>query len=279
MREWRLIRDGRRPGSFNMAADSVLLEACTPETPPTLRLYRWTRPILSLGRNEPLDDLLDSPALQALGIPVIRRVTGGKAVLHGGDLTYSVTGAVLHPQFAGGVLDNYRFLAQGFKQFFQNLGLAPEIQSERASDSGEPHICFSDPSAYEILVQGRKLIGNAQRVRSVRTSQGPQRVFLQHGSIPVEDPVPLMLQIFPHAQEETLRREMHSLETCAGLSRCSPDELEALLLEALSAALQVSWRQQSWSPEELQAIQEKSREFPSISGTLLACQESSVREA
>lgn len=247
-----------------MAADQVLLEACTPETLPTLRLYSWQQPTLSIGRNEALDDLLDPQRLQQLGIPVIRRTTGGKAVLHGFDLTYSVSGAVLHPEFAGGVLDNYRFLAQGFLRFFQALGLQPELQGERLSKDSDAHICFTDPAAYEILVDGRKLIGNAQRVRSVRTEAGPQRVFLQHGSLPLTDSVPLLHQIFPHASEAQLREEMHSLETCGGLRMHPEASIRGLLLSSLAEAFAVQWERRPWDSDELAQIQKQESAFPEL---------------
>lgn len=247
-----------------MAADQVLLEACAPDAPPTLRLYAWSQPTLSIGRNEPLDAHLNLTRLQQLGIPVIRRVTGGKAVLHGFDLTYSVSGAVLHPEFAGGVLDNYRFLAQGFLRFFAALGLQPELQGERLSKDSDAHICFTDPAAYEILVEGRKLIGNAQRVRSVRTEAGPQRVFMQHGSIPLTDSVPLLHQIFPHASETELRQEMHSLESCGALEQHSEASLRALFLDSLAEAFEVEWHRQPWTESEHARIQEQESAFPVI---------------
>ena len=82
MRTWRLVEDAPQSGAFNMAADQVLLERFCPGDPPILRLYAWERPTLSIGRNEPLDSELDLQRCAQLGIPVVRRITGGKAVLH-----------------------------------------------------------------------------------------------------------------------------------------------------------------------------------------------------
>ena len=108
MRIWRLIEDIPRTGSFNMAADQVLLENYSQGANPVFRIYDWECTTLSLGRNEILDDLIDLDVCRRLEIPIVRRSTGGKAVLHGFDLTYSIVGGVLDQHFSGGVLDNYR---------------------------------------------------------------------------------------------------------------------------------------------------------------------------
>ena len=178
---WRLIEDIPRSGSFNMAADQLLLESYAQNSHPVFRIYEWAGATLSLGRNEKLDNRLDLDVCESLGIPVIRRTTGGKAVLHGFDLTYSLVGGVLDKQFNGGVLDNYRFLAKGFYAFFEELGLKPELQEHSPQKKKtDPHVCFADTSAYEILVEGRKIIGSAQRIKNVRsTDSSSSRIFLR----------------------------------------------------------------------------------------------------
>ena len=98
---WRLIEDIPRSGSFNMAADQVLLENYSQEDYPVFRIYDWECTTLSLGRNEVLDSLIDLEVCESLDIPVVRRTTGGKAVLHGFDLTYSLVGGLLDQQFSG----------------------------------------------------------------------------------------------------------------------------------------------------------------------------------
>ncbi|HIN47369.1 MAG TPA: lipoate--protein ligase family protein [Deltaproteobacteria bacterium] len=256
MRIWRLIEDISRSGSFNMAADQVLLENYSRDSYPVFRVYDWECPTLSLGRNEKLDRHIDLEVCSNLGIPVVRRTTGGKAVLHGFDLTYSLVGGVLDQNFNGGVLDNYRFLAQGFYAFFKKLGLKPELQERsRKKKKTDPHVCFAEPSAYEILVEGRKIIGSAQRIRNLR---GPDtssyRVFLQHGSIPLNDSVPLIAQIFPYSREENLRNDMHSLESAGIYPELSKQELRQQLLECLEETFELEWEQRGWSEEELSMI-------------------------
>ncbi len=94
MKIWRLIEDIPRSGSFNMAADQVLLENYSKNDDPVFRIYEWAETTLSLGRNEKIDHRIDLDACENLGIPIVRRITGGKAVLHGFDLTYSLVGGL-----------------------------------------------------------------------------------------------------------------------------------------------------------------------------------------
>ena len=247
-----------------MAADQVLLERFCPGATPILRLYAWECPTLSIGRNEPLDSAFDPQRCAELSIPIVRRITGGKAVLHGSDLTYSVVGGVLAPEFVGGVLDNYRFLAQGFVRFFEQLGLRPELQSASRKPA-DPHVCFADPSAYEILIEGRKLIGSAQRVRTVRNEDGSsKRVFLQHGSIPLADPSETLADLFPHTSVEALQQQMHSLERLGVLRRHGFQELRTFLKEAFTERLDVSFQAQPWTPEERLAITAAESRFPPL---------------
>jgi Lipoate-protein ligase A len=216
MQTWRLINDIPRSGSFNMAADQMLLERSREKTEPVFRLYDWECPTLSLGKNEKIDSLIDLRECQNLSIPLIRRMTGGKSVLHGFDLTYSLAARVMDSQFPGGILDNYNYLARGFKKFFQTLGLNPVVinKSLPPPKKKEPHICFSEVSSYEILIEGRKIIGSAQRVKINHGKNTlPKRFFLQHGSILLKDSIPIILRIFPYAHENTLRREIHSLQS------------------------------------------------------------------
>ena len=263
MRTWRLIEDIPRTGNFNMAADQFLLENFSQDTYPVFRIYDWECTTLSLGRNEKLDHQIDLNACEKLKIPIVRRSTGGKAVLHGIDLTYSIVGGVLGQNFPGGVLDNYRYLAKGFYAFFQKLGLNPDLkEQEQHQNKSESHICFADPAVFEILVEGRKIIGNAQRVKYLHTSETSScRVFLQHGSIPIKDSIPLLIKIFPHVTEDDLRREMHSLETTGVYPGLSKNNLRQLFLDCLKEFFQLNWERQCWSLDELKLISERENYF------------------
>ena len=162
-----------------MAVDESILEHIhRGESLPTLRLYSWDPPCLSLGHAQSFADV-DVERLKANGWEVVRRVTGGRAILHTDELTYSVTGSADEPVLAGGVLESYNRLAQALLFAIRELGLPVEIKehiSEPATLNLNP-VCFEVPSTYEITVGGKKLIGSAQ----ARKKEG----VLQHGSLPL----------------------------------------------------------------------------------------------
>lgn len=180
MKPWRLIITSAAPGAWNMAVDEAILEhvqAGQSMSLPTLRLYAWDPACLSLGHAQPYADV-DSLRLKERGWEVVRRATGGRAILHTDELTYSVTGSAGDPVLAGGVLESYNRIAQALLLAVKNLGLPVEMK-EHAGDnptSANP-VCFEVPSTYEITVNGKKLIGSAQ----ARKKEG----VLQHGSLPL----------------------------------------------------------------------------------------------
>lgn len=162
-----------------MAVDEAILEHIQRgESQPTLRLYAWQPACLSLGRAQPFKDV-DVERLTSQGWEVVRRVTGGRAILHIDELTYSVTGSAEEPMLAGGVLESYNHLAQALLYAVRELGLPVEMK-EHARGTGSKilnPVCFEVPSTYEITVAGKKLIGSAQ----ARKKEG----VLQHGSLPL----------------------------------------------------------------------------------------------
>ena len=186
-----------------MAVDEAILEGAElGEVPPTLRLYAWDPPCLSLGRAQPFTDV-DTARLQAHGWDVVRRMTGGRAILHTDELTYSVTGPADEPRLAGTVLESYNRLAGALLAAVQDLSLPVEMKEGKAESDREPNpVCFEVPSTYEITVGGKKLIGSAQ----ARRKDG----VLQHGSLPLTGDLTRICQalIFPDdsARELAMQR-------------------------------------------------------------------------
>lgn len=175
---WRLIVDGGADGPTNMAVDQAILDAVAAgRSLPTLRFYAWAPPCLSLGRGQPLADA-DLPACRAAGVDVVRRPTGGRAILHTDELTYSVALLQSDPRAEGGVLGSYRRLSKGLLAGLFQLGV-PALQSvgQRKPSAELTAVCFETPSDYEITVDGRKLVGSAQW----RARGG----VLQHGTLPL----------------------------------------------------------------------------------------------
>jgi lipoate-protein ligase A len=180
MDTWRLLITPPARGAWNMAADEAILEHIGHGAAlPTLRLYAWEPACLSLGHAQPHADV-DLARLRDRGWEVVRRLTGGRAILHTDELTYSVIGSADEPVLAGGVLESYNRLAGALLLAAQDLGLPVEMKEVVGHASGVTHanpVCFEVPSSYEITVAGRKLIGSAQ----ARKKEG----VLQHGSLPL----------------------------------------------------------------------------------------------
>jgi lipoyl(octanoyl) transferase len=177
---WRLLVDAAARGVWNMAVDEVLLEGVAAGTaPPTLRFYGWTPPCLSLGYFQGFE-VVDLDGCRALGVEVVRRPTGGRAILHDGELTYSVALPASVLGHDGGVLPSYYRLSLALQEGLRRLGVPATLAPESAASSAATHgpVCFDRPSAHEILLHGRKLVGSAQMRRG--------GALLQHGSILIE---------------------------------------------------------------------------------------------
>jgi lipoate-protein ligase A len=182
MDSWRLLitpAERATRGAWNMAADEAILEHIgRGASSPTLRLYAWTPACLSLGHAQPFADV-DTLRLRQHGWEVVRRATGGRAILHTDELTYSVIAPPDEPRVAGSILESYNRLAQALLLAVKSLEIPVEMKEEVAHDSmlrNNP-VCFEVPSTYEITVNGKKLIGSAQ----ARKKEG----VLQHGSLPL----------------------------------------------------------------------------------------------
>jgi lipoate-protein ligase A len=193
---WRLIVDtAMRAGAENMALDEAIMEAVAAgDSPATLRFYQWSPPCLSLGKRQPLDGV-DLAACRADGVGVVRRATGGWAILHTDELTYSVALRPDDSRVSGAILDTYRTLSQGLIAGLRLLGadaeMNPVIPGGAQNSSAA---CFEVPSAYEITLGGRKLIGSAQT--------RPAGKVLQHGSLPLYGDIARVARYLTFASEQ-----------------------------------------------------------------------------
>ena len=176
MEPWRLLVDPSAAGARNMAIDQAVAEAVQcGAAPPTLRFYTWWPRALSLGYHQSLR-LVDRPLAQHLGIDIVRRITGGGALLHGDELTYAVAVPRRHRLVRGGVRASYAALTQGLIAGLEALGLTPRPGAAPiAPAEARPDLCFSSPSTHEIWIDGCKMVASAQG----RVHGG----VLQHGSV------------------------------------------------------------------------------------------------
>lgn len=215
---WRLILTKPLPGAWNMAIDSAILDAVTQgKAPPTLRLYSWKPPAISLGSAQSAADV-DLDALHARSWDLVRRPTGGKALLNMDELTYAVIGPETEARLRGGVLESYRRIASALAAALRLIGAAVEIHPDhnKPSEPFDAAICFEVPSSYEIVVGGRKLVGSAQ----ARHAHG----ILQHGSIPLTGDLGLITEVLrfgspPEASRARARLKSRALTLQEALGR------------------------------------------------------------
>jgi len=204
MPPWRLLITPPARGSWNMAVDeSILQHIGRGESLPTLRLYTWTPACLSLGYAQPFADV-DMNRLNARGWEVVRRATGGRAILHTDELTYAVVAPSDEPRVAGTVLESYNRLAQALSLAINNLSLPVEMkEGGNGSPADLNPVCFEVPSTYEITVHGKKLIGSAQ----ARKREG----VLQHGSLPLTGDLARICQVLVFDDESARRNASERL--------------------------------------------------------------------
>ncbi|MCQ6273727.1 lipoate--protein ligase family protein [Bacillus sp. V3B] len=179
---WRFIDTDNGSASFNMALDEALLEWNSQgQIPPVIRFYGWNPATLSIGYFQKVEKEINLATVKEQGLGFVRRPTGGRAVLHEHELTYSVIVSEEHSKMPKTVTEAYRVISEGILKGFHNLGLdayfsVPTTDEDRASlKSPQSAVCFDASSWYELVVEGRKVAGSAQ------TRQ--KGVILQHGSI------------------------------------------------------------------------------------------------
>lgn len=196
---WRLVNTGYGDGAANMAVDEAILEAVSAqESLPTIRFFGWEPPCVSLGYRQPAN-VVDRQRLASLGYDLVRRPTGGRAILHVDELTYSVIAPMGEPRVKGSILESYRRLSEALIAGLQLLGLVTSEAPKDPSATGiQGPACFDTPSNYEITHEGRKLVGSAQ----VRKKD----VVLQHGTLPLVGDVGRLVDALHFSDDEERRR-------------------------------------------------------------------------
>lgn len=252
---WRLIVDTTpRSGAANMAIDQAVAEACAAgASPPTLRFYQWRPPTVSLGRHQPISEINEA-AVESRGYEIVRRPTGGRAILHTDEFTYSVAAPMGEPRVSGGVMDAYLRISNALLVGLQRLG----VEADKAPGSVRvgPNVsaaCFEVPSAYELTAGERKLMGSAQSRRA--------GYVLQHGSLPLVGDITRLIDVLalPEEQLATLRRDLQrracTLAEALGVGEDSDvvrfDRVCAAMREGFETILRLTFKVGALSPGEL----------------------------
>ncbi len=237
----RLVSHGPAKGKFNMAVDEAIQNAVRRgEVLPTLRFYEWEPACLSLGYFQDAGKEVDVISLHEAGVDLVRRPTGGKAVLHDDELTYSV--AIPERDLPGTVLETYKLLSEAIVNALRSLGVPAEMVSlERGVTARDPRFqqaaCFSAPSWYEVVAQGKKIVGSAQVRRA--------GIILQHGSIPFHmDAAQVVKCLKTSSQAHSQRLESMLSRKSAGICQVCQTNITRKDLESslvLSFAKTLGW--------------------------------------
>jgi lipoate-protein ligase A len=231
LQQWRLLVTPSSSGAWNMAVDETVLESLEQNMAlPSLRLYAWEPPCLSIGYAQPSLDI-NFARLSAHGWDWVRRPTGGRAILHTDELTYSIIAPLSDPRVSGGVLESYQRLSRALLTALRSLNINAETHPNNQLGGNQRFgaVCFEVPSNYEIVVQGKKLIGSAQARR--------KNVMLQHGVLPLYGDLTRITQVlaFSDKQERSaaatrLRSHATSAENILGTKITWQDAVQAFIV-------------------------------------------------
>lgn len=255
----RIIDDGPHSAEFNMAADLHLLALCKQAPSVFLRFYSWEKPSITLGMAEKPRDTLDEEAVRQNNAQWIRRPTGGRSVLHDGDITYAC-------MFTNGIdglgvtlMETYRIisncLAAGLALAGIRCATHDASSTDRVPKTAVRLPCFLSPNRHEIMVDGKKLVGSAQK----RTAGA----VLQHGSIPVTTAfrnLPDFLRISD--ADRRIQKEMLAAK-CICLKEICPNLDETQFRESMIAGFETTlpfnFSRAPWSPDDVRTIDEIAR--------------------
>ncbi|MCX8069164.1 MAG: lipoate--protein ligase family protein [Thermodesulfovibrionales bacterium] len=238
---WRFIDSGNCDAYFNMALDeAIALSVIDNKQPPTLRLYGWERTSVSLGAFQKYSDI-NIDYCNSQNIPIVRRPTGGRAILHDNELTYSFS-SKNEGFFNQGLMGSYRIISEAFIRAFFRLGIDVHMRDRRTSGKEliKSPLCFNSVSLGEISFQGKKLIGSAQK----RWRDG----FLQQGSIPFIIDYDKSAIVFKQSRDTISEfAEVSKID-----SSLSINSLKEAIVKGFEEYFEVDFEYQSPSPMELE---------------------------
>jgi lipoate-protein ligase A len=202
---WRLCNTGASDGFYNMALDEAILKSLKESHgQTTVRIYGWHPPAISVGYGQNIHRDIDIERCNKSRIPIVRRLTGGRAVLHDQEVTYSVAAPESDPRIGRSTQETYNRIGRALVRGLRHLGVGAELQ-RLSKGSGQTPSCFSSTGRYEVVVGGKKLIGSAQRRLS--------GAILQHGSLLTGSGYRNLSRFLPTDRREAAERSMNSVTT------------------------------------------------------------------
>jgi len=259
--KWRLIENTTNNAFYNMAVDeAIMLLHSQKKSPPTLRFYSWGPPALSLGYFQQAEKEIDYHKCKEEGIDLVRRLTGGRAILHDQELTYSIILREDYKLLSDSIEKSYQQISRGLVRGLQALGIPAELKAvERGkkAPSGHSAACFDAPSWYEVILDNKKLIGSAQRRK--------ENTILQHGSLPIEINAEKIFSLFNYSSDQKRKkaRRLFSAKSIS-LTKAGYDfsfqKLQQALALGLSQALDIEFEKGELTAEEKMLAQKLAAE-------------------
>lgn len=259
---WRMLKTDALTGAMNMALDEVLLQSVQAgSSPPVVRLYRWQPETVTLGYAQRGAGQVNLDYCRTHGIDVVRRLTGGRAVLHDQEVTYSVISRQ-DGLFSTEILKNYQVIAEVLLHCLKRFGLEAEVArrhgSSDSTDAVTQSACFTAPAQFEIVCSGKKTCGSSQKRE--------QESFLQHGSIPVDMDLDKLFCALSTDEKASVEQGVARLAEKVGwINRflaqpCSIDEVEMQLMSSFVLLWPVQFHLEAPSRTELEKAQTLARD-------------------
>lgn len=260
METWYFVDSGHCSPAMNMALDEALMNWHRQGMiPPVLRFYGWQPAGLSVGYFQKVKGKIDLEGIQKYGYELVRRQTGGRAVLHDNELTYSVIVSENHQDMPASVKEAYLIISRGLLEGFTNLGIQAEFAvPEGKLDVAGSAVCFEEPSWYELIVEGKKAAGSAQTRK--------KGIILQHGSIPIDVDDVKLFDMFIYKNDrikERARRAFGDKAIAINQLLENPvnfDETKAAFKEGFEKGLNIELKTFELSDEQWSEVKKISRD-------------------
>lgn len=246
---WRLIDTGPEDADFNMALDIAISESVWKRiVPPTLRFYSWNRPSLSLGYFQTPRGI-SFKSCSFLDIPVVKRPTGGRAILHGRELTYSFSSPYNDSFKEAGLFETYRIISECFVEALRSFNLPVTMEDRRNIRYGHNPLCFLSSSYGEVILWNKKILGSAQR----RLKEG----FLQQGSMPYYIEREIIKRVFNYSDSAIALSGLFELLKEQGMDTIiDEDSLKSTIIRTFERRFNIKFIKERPSEAEIKRAEE-----------------------
>lgn len=241
LKKWRFIDTGLGSAEYNMAVDEMLLNEYKDTQLPIFRLYTWEHS-LSFGRFSDAKSIINIKSAQKKSLGLVRRMTGGGVLVHGGDISYSLIFPIKELQGVG-IKESYRHICGFLIRFYEKLGLKADFASVLNLENKKSSICMNSNEAYDLVINKKKIGGNAQRYT--------KNFLFQHGSIPLNFKHQIFEDVF---LEESGLSQMLTLDKIK--KDISTESIKKLLVEAFTESFKTEIIKDSLNSRQIQKVDE-----------------------